>query len=362
MVRPAAALSPTQAHGATMKPSSAKAFVKRTVIAAGLIALTLAALIAVTDPEPATLPSREPVAHGPIAGFVRSEGSARARAEARVRPDWDDSFDDSGYASAIRFSKPIADASSLAQLRDSVAGRGRRGIAYLQEKLESLSPSDPAARSTAADMHLVLGSLFLCEGQWAEASDQFARARTADPARAPLYRAKLTALMGVSALRRGEIENCVACCNESSCIFPLAPAAFHRRTSGSREAIEHFTRYLEQQPGDLGIQWLLNVAFMTLGEYPDRVPPEWRLPLGRLDATGNRGQTMVNIATRVGLNVRGESMAGGCLVDDFDNDGRLDVFMPTTDAERGALFLRNRGDGTFEDVWGRPDYTTRSSR
>ncbi len=43
-------------------------------------------------------------------------------------------------------------------------------------------------------------------------------------------------------------------------------------------------------------------------------------------------------------------MAGGCLVDDFDNDGRLDVFMPTTDPERGALFLRNRGDGKFEDV------------
>ena len=43
-------------------------------------------------------------------------------------------------------------------------------------------------------------------------------------------------------------------------------------------------------------------------------------------------------------------MAGGCLVDDFDGDGRLDVFMPTTDPERGALFLRNRGDGTFEDV------------
>ena len=43
-------------------------------------------------------------------------------------------------------------------------------------------------------------------------------------------------------------------------------------------------------------------------------------------------------------------MAGGCLVDDFNGDGRLDVFMPTTDPERGAALFVNRGDGTFEDV------------
>ena len=132
--------------------------------------------------------------------------------------------------------------------------------------------------------------------------------------------------------------------------FPLAAAAVHRRTAGSREAIEHFTRYLRQQPEDLGVQWLLNVAYMTLGEYPKGVPPELLLPLGRFAAAGDDPRRMVNVASRVGLNARGESMAGGCLVDDFDGDGWLDVFMPTTDPERGAMLLRNRGDGTFEDV------------
>ena len=69
------------------------------------------------------------------------------------------------------------------------------------------------------------------EGQWTEASEQFARAQTADPARPALFRAKLDALRGMAALRRGEIENCVACCNESSCIFPLAGG---RRSSPDR--------------------------------------------------------------------------------------------------------------------------------
>jgi hypothetical protein len=144
----------------------------------------------------------------------------------------------------------------------------------------------------------------------------------------------------------------VACCNEASCIFPLAATAVHRRTAGSREAIEHFTRYLQQRPEDLGVQWLLNVAYMTLGEYPQGVPHEFLLPLGRFAASGDNPRRMVNVASRVGLNARGESMAGGCLVDDFDGDGRLDVFLPTTDPQRGALLLRNRGDGTFEDVSG----------
>lgn len=190
---------------------------------------------------------------------------------------------------------------------------------------------------TAADLHVLIGSLLMSEGQWIEAGEQFALAQTADPARPAQFRARLDAMRGAAALRRGETENCVACCNEASCIFPLAASAVHQRTAGSREAIEHFTRYLRQQPDDLGVHWLLNVAYMTLGEYPKGVPRDLLLPLGRFAAAVDDPRRMVNVASRVGLNARGESMAGTCLVDDFDGDGRLDVFMPTTDPDRGAL-------------------------
>ena len=327
-------------------------FVRLSLIVMGLAILSVGAAIVLTDPEPATMPMR---AGRRLA--AQSWWSSAPRPDARRvvpddkgRPDWDNTFDDSGYATAVRFSKQITDHTSLAQIRDSVVGRGARGIEYLQNKLAGLPPGGPISESTSADIHLLLASLFMSEGRWDQASEYFARSQTADPARSPLYRAKLDALRGVAALRRGEIENCVACCNESSCIFPLAVAAVHRRTAGSREAIEHLTRYLHQQPDDLGVQWLLNVAYMTLGEYPASVPADLLLPLGRFAAAGDDPRRMINVATRVGLNSRGESMAGGCLVDDFDNDGRLDVFMPTTDPERGALFLRNRGDGKFEDV------------
>ena len=71
-------------------------------------------------------------------------------------------------------------------------------------------------------------------GEFAEADGRFAEAQVADPDCPGLVRANIEALRGVAALRRGETENCVACCNGSSCIFPLDAQAVHRRPSGSR--------------------------------------------------------------------------------------------------------------------------------
>ncbi len=322
-----------------------------TLMVITLSVLSLGACVALTDPAPATLPRR-------LGRWLATRswrlGSSSTKVPGASGPkiptDWDASFDDSGYATAFRFSKPIADPSSLAQMRESVIGRGQRGIEYFQNLLQKTRRQYPAGPAAVAAIDLVIGSLMMHEGRWSEASDYFAAAQSVDPSRPALFRAKLDALRGVAALRRGEIENCVACCNEASCIFPLAAAAVHQRTAGSREAIVHFTIYLKRYPEDLGIQWLLNLAYMTLGEYPGGVPPQLLLPLGRFAKANDDPRRMVNVASRVGLNARGESMAGGCLVDDFDGDGRLDVFMPTTDPDRGALFLRNRGDGTFEDV------------
>jgi hypothetical protein len=325
---------------------------KAALIGAALVALAVAAAIALTDPQPTSLPSR---AAGWLASRTWRPSSGPPAAPPAPRDEAvpifsDIAFDESGYAAAIRFSAPIADARSLEQVGASVVGRARRGLAYLDAKLAALAPGDPATPSTATNIHLLIGSLHMSEGEWDKAGAEFALAQAGDPARSNLFRANMDALRGVAALRRGEVENCVACCNESSCIFPLDGAAVHRRPSGSREAIDSFTRYLRERPEDLGVRWLLNVAYMTLGEYPGGVPRELLLPLGRFAGAAGDPRRMPNIASRVGLNVRGESMAGGCMVDDFDGDGRLDVFMPTTDPARGALLLHNRGDGSFEDV------------
>ena len=46
---------------------------------------------------------------------------------------------------------------------------------------------------------------------------------------------------------------------------------------GARRAVDHFTRYLEQHPDDLEVRWLLNIAHMTVGSYPQGVPERFRI-------------------------------------------------------------------------------------
>ena len=128
---------------------TARTVLKRSLIVIVLALMALGASIALTDPNPSTLPSR--ALQWIAATSSRVFSTSPAVPEEKGRPALDEYYDDSGYATAIRFSKPIADPASLAQIRDSVVGRGRRGIAYLEDKLASLPPGDPATPSTAAD-------------------------------------------------------------------------------------------------------------------------------------------------------------------------------------------------------------------
>jgi hypothetical protein len=275
--------------------------------------------------------------------------TSRARpASPRVPLYSEDWTEDSGQGLASRYAQPITDPQSLEQVRTSDEGRSQRGIAILKRELSAVDRQTPAGRAQALQLEVFLGLLNMSIGEFVEADRWLSDASVADPECPPMVRANIEALRGVAALRRGETENCVACCNGSSCIFPLVPEAVHQSPSGSREAIRRFTTYLEQRPEDLGVQWLLNVAYMTLGEYPAGVPKEKLIPLGPFQSNGGVGR-LENVAARVGLSTRGANMAGGMIVDDFNGDGLPDVFTSTKDPTRGCALFINRGDGTFED-------------
>src|SRR5262249_54265859 len=152
---------------------------------------------------------------------------------------------------------------------------------------------------------------------------------------------------GVTALRIGEDDNCVLCRGESSCIFPLSPAAVHTNPEGSRLAIRHFTEYLRQFPDDLGVRWLLNLAHMTLGDHPGGCVPGCLVRSGRFRRPEFDIARFRDVGPRAGINRLNQ--AGGAILEDFDNDGLLDFVITSTDPTMPMAFYRNKGDGTFED-------------
>jgi hypothetical protein len=321
-----------------------------TILAIAVVVLS--AVVLLTDPDPGgmiTRPGRLGRWLSSWAAPTKPPGPARpAPSQRPVALFSDDWFDDSGFSLTTAFTEPVSDPTSLEQLRAVLAGRAERGIAQLQATLDRLEPTAPDALAHTARLNLIIGSLNMFEGQFDEAARRFELSLKAFPEAPELIQANMQAMIGIAAMRRGETENCVACRNEASCLFPLAPEAFHRRTAGSQEAIRRFTAYLEKRPEDIGVRWLLNIAYMTLGEYPARVPPKYLIPLEPFLSKVDIGR-FVNIASRVGLDVRGPKMAGACIVDDFDNDGWLDVFTSTSDPASGPSFFINQGDGTFAD-------------
>ncbi len=154
-------------------------------------------------------------------------------------------------------------------------------------------------------------------------------------------------LQGVCGLRLGETDNCVMCRGESSCILPISAKAVHTDATGSRMAIAHFTEYLKKFPGDQDVRWLLNVAHMTLGEYPNKVDSRYRVSIepflksefdiGRFRDIGDRAK------------VNRFNMAGGAVMEDFDNDGLLDLATTSFDPTMPMAYYRNEGDGTFKE-------------
>ncbi|MEO2026699.1 MAG: CRTAC1 family protein [Fuerstiella sp.] len=152
--------------------------------------------------------------------------------------------------------------------------------------------------------------------------------------------------LGLAYLRLGENENCVNCNNAESCLLPIQNAGVHEQQSGSRNAIKYFEAYLEHEPDDVATRWLLNIAYMTLGEYPHKVPAQIRID-PHLFESATEFPRFQNIASDVGIATL--SLSGGAVIDDFDGDGDLDQMTSSCGFADQLRFFRNV-DGSFRDA------------
>ena len=161
---------------------------------------------------------------------------------------------------------------------------------------------------------------------------------------------QLTFELGVAYLRMAETQNCCARNSPDSCILPIRGDGIHTNRTGSLRAIECFSEVLANTKRlsllNLKACWLLNLASMTLGEYPDGVPEKHRIPPTILESD-EAFPKFANIAQRVGLDTF--SLCGGAISDDFDGDGHLDLAVSSYDPAGQLRFFRNNSDGSFED-------------
>jgi len=90
--------------------------------------------------------------------------------------------------------------------------------------------------------------------------------------------------LAMAYLRLGERTNCVHHHSAESCIFPISMAGVHQDKTGSQKAIELYKQLLTDDPADLESRWLLNIAYMTIGGYPQQVPAALLLKVAQDDS------------------------------------------------------------------------------
>ncbi|MCY3006133.1 MAG: VCBS repeat-containing protein, partial [Planctomycetota bacterium] len=256
-------------------------------------------------------------------------------------------LDGSGYGWVMNAVKPWPSDSSLEQIGEHFKVAVRSSIDALDHIL-----SDPALSPDEIASSRYSRSTFLnYQGDPLKAYEDLCLARKyveTNPRIAKDFLYTIIYNQGVTAMRRGENENCIACRGESSCILPISKAAVHQNPEGSRIAIQHFMEYLEKFPEDGEVRWLLNVAYMTLDEHPEKVPSQYRIPMDRYVHQENGIGRFRDIGEKVGLNRLNQ--AGGAIMDDFDADGKLDVVISSFDPTQIMGVYRNVNLEAFEDV------------
>ena len=153
--------------------------------------------------------------------------------------------------------------------------------------------------------------------------------------------------LAICHLRIGEQENCIANHHRHSCLFPIPPHGVHQLTRGSEGAIEALQAILALDPESREARWLLNIAYMTLGRYPEEVPPADLID-PRVFESDYEIPTFPDVAPELGVDVAG--LSGGSVMEDFNGDGLLDLMCSGLGLEEPLRCFLNRGTGGFEEV------------
>ena len=155
--------------------------------------------------------------------------------------------------------------------------------------------------------------------------------------------------LAVNHLRIGETLNCCQRNTPDSCVLPIQGEGVHEKQEPSRSAIALLTRLLDHPKTSSTMRlracWLVNIAHMTVGEYPDGVDTQWRIAPELLQSE-EPFPRFINIGPEIG--VGRFNLSGGAISDDFDSDGDLDLVVSCMEVGVSMVFYRREADGSFK--------------
>lgn len=155
--------------------------------------------------------------------------------------------------------------------------------------------------------------------------------------------------LALAYLRLGERSNCISGHNSGSCLFPIRDNGVYTDPTASISGIQIYKQLLEYDSSDLESRWLLNIAYMTIGQYPSKVPAAWLIPGLDADSSADHVRAFADVARGLKINTF-RNQAGGAIVDDFNNDGYLDIVTSSWSLNESMHFFKNNADGSFTDV------------
>ncbi len=226
---------------------------------------------------------------------------------------------------------PYASARRVAILqRAPVPSDPRRGILYRLRLAEELLN---AGRPEEALDELRDAERILAEGA------------TGPPPRE--IRLEILRRRAIALVRKGIQRNALGADAEASWRVPLRPEEAHPFPEPWDEATRTLEALLAEEPDELVSRWLLNLAYMARGRYPDGVPERWLIPPAAFESEYEIGE-FTDRAGRAGVAVEG--LAGAAVREDFDGDGDFDLLTSSRGFEDPLRYFRAEGDGRFREA------------
>ncbi len=216
----------------------------------------------------------------------------------------------------------------------------------LQRHLASLG-SEPAPSADLMQTHAGMGMLHAYDGRMADAIrhlDEAHRVAIAIGSEAALA---LEEALGVAHLHKAAADNGVPRSPGQLSLVTATPHDGYGDATHADKAVTHFLKYLSARPDDIEVKWLLNLAYRAAGRYPSGVPPAHLIPPDVFTSAEDVG-LFRDIATELGL--QSVAMAGGVIVDDFDDDGGFEVVTSSMDSCAPLRMFARDVQGSFVDV------------